>query len=117
MLKLNEDKSDIPYCIECRPCVVEDAPDAHNVFLVIGNQQFCVTPYALDNLDEAQGMAGMLGSAINRLIAGWCINEADIVMSENNRRPKYLNRDQFLSFHEERLRALAAGLLRDVEKC
>ena len=50
---------------EVRPCCVDGAPDAHTVWLVVGGQQFCVTPIACDTLDEAQWMRGMLAKALD----------------------------------------------------
>ena len=39
--------------VEIRPVVIEGQPDAHNVFLKVTNQSFCVTPYGCETKDEA----------------------------------------------------------------
>lgn len=53
---------------DVRHCVMEDQPDAHNVFLIVDNQQFCVTPLALDTKDEAEWMREMLCKALARIV-------------------------------------------------
>ena len=47
---------------------MEDFPDAHNVFLVVGNQSFCVTPYAMETKTSAEMMAEMLRLALQCIV-------------------------------------------------
>ena len=47
---------------------MEDFQDAHNVFLVVGNQSFCVTPYAMDTKGDAKLMAGALRHALQCIV-------------------------------------------------
>ena len=54
--------------VQIRPVVMEDFPDAHNVFLVVGNQSFCVTPYAMETKTSAEMMAEMLRLALQCIV-------------------------------------------------
>ena len=51
-----------------QPCVVEGSPDAHNVFLKVANQQFCITPYACDCREDAEWMRAMLCYALGTIL-------------------------------------------------
>lgn len=51
-----------------QPCVVEDIPDAHNAFLIVGNQQFCITREPYDTEEEAQWFCVMLAKAIGKIV-------------------------------------------------
>lgn len=50
-----------------KPCCVNDAPDAHTVWMQIGNQLFCIDGYQ-DTLKEAEWMRLMLGISLATLI-------------------------------------------------
>lgn len=52
---------------EARPCVIEGEPDAQTVWLRVGGQQFCVTPHACDNAEEAEWTRRQLATALARL--------------------------------------------------
>lgn len=54
--------------ITIMPCVVEDSPDAHNVFLQVTNQRFCVTPYACDTKEDAEWTRDMLVTALWKIV-------------------------------------------------
>ena len=54
--------------VQIRPVVMEDFPDAHNVFLVVGNQRFCVTPHAMETRDGAELMAEGLRQALQCIV-------------------------------------------------
>lgn len=49
------------------PCVVEGEPDAHNAFLVVDNQSFCITSLACDTKEEASWMCWMLAKALEKI--------------------------------------------------
>lgn len=49
------------------PVVVEDSPDAHNVFLQVTNQRFCVTPYACETKEEAEWVRDQLCVALEKI--------------------------------------------------
>lgn len=51
------------------PVVVEGSPDAHNVFLQVTNQRFCVTPYACDTKEDAEWTRDMLCVALAKIVA------------------------------------------------
>lgn len=51
------------------PVVVQDEPEAHNVYLQVGNQRFCVTPMYCESLEEANHMRTMLANALANLLA------------------------------------------------
>lgn len=51
------------------PCVVEGDPDAHNVWLKVGVQGFCVTPHAVEDLESAELCRKQLAQAICGIIA------------------------------------------------
>ena len=53
---------------EIRPVVMEDFPDAHNVFLVVGGQSFCVTPYACDTKSDAEWTQIQLRIALTKVL-------------------------------------------------
>ena len=54
--------------VQIRPVVMEDHPDAHNVFLVVGNQSFCVTPYAMETKTSAEMMAEALRQVLQHIV-------------------------------------------------
>ena len=47
---------------------VEDEPDAHNVFLVVGGQRFCVTTFACSTKLDAEWMQIQLCMALTKII-------------------------------------------------
>lgn len=49
-------------------CVDDDTPDAHTVWLKIGNQSFCIDGYQ-DTKEEADWMRLMLGKALLALLS------------------------------------------------
>lgn len=51
------------------PVVVQDEPDAHNVYLQVGNQRFCVTPMHCESIEETNHMQTMLANALAALLA------------------------------------------------
>lgn len=52
-----------------KPVIMEDAPDAHNVFLVVGGQSFKVTPFACDTKSDAEWMQAQLCIALSTIVA------------------------------------------------
>lgn len=55
--------------VEVRPVVIEEWPDAHNVFLKVGVQQFCVSPHGCETRDEAEWMRDMLCIALDAVVS------------------------------------------------
>jgi hypothetical protein len=55
-----------------RPVVVEDMPDAHNVFLVVGGQRFNVTPFACDTKLDAEWVQTQLCVALTKIVDSCC---------------------------------------------
>ena len=55
--------------IEIRPVVMDGSPDAHNVFLKVTNQTFCVTPFACETKEEAEWFRDMLCVALGKVVA------------------------------------------------
>lgn len=55
---------------EIRRCVVAGVPEARTVWLTVDGQQFCVTPLAMDSLDEAEHMQQMLARALLTILKG-----------------------------------------------
>lgn len=51
-----------------RPCCVRDTPDAHTIWLIVGNQQFSLDGYQ-DTLADANWIRRMLGTAIKRILS------------------------------------------------
>ena len=51
------------------PTVDEDHPDAHNVFLNVGNQRFPVTKYACETKEDAEWTRDMLCIALAKIVA------------------------------------------------
>ncbi len=51
------------------PVVMEGFPDAHNVFLQVTNQRFCVSPYGCDTKDDAEWLRDMLCIALAKVAA------------------------------------------------
>ena len=60
--------TDLAEYVQIRPVVMEDFPDAHNVFLVVGNQSFCVTPYAMETKTSAEMMAEALRQVLQHIV-------------------------------------------------
>lgn len=54
--------------VEIRPVVVEGSPDAHNVFLKVTTQSFCVTPYGCETKEDAEWTRDMLCVALARIV-------------------------------------------------
>ena len=54
--------------IEIKPVVVQGEPDAHNVFLQVTNQRFCVTSYACETKEDAEWTADMLCVALEKIV-------------------------------------------------
>jgi hypothetical protein len=55
--------------VEIRPVVMKGYPDAHNVFLKVTNQIFCVTPYACETKEEAEWTRDMLCVALAKIVS------------------------------------------------
>lgn len=55
--------------VEIRPVVMESYPDAHNVFLKVTNQSFCVTQYACETKEGAEWMRDMLCVALAKIVS------------------------------------------------
>lgn len=55
--------------IEIQPVVMQGYPDAHNVFLKVTNQRFCVTPYACETRENAEWTRDMLCVALAKIAA------------------------------------------------
>lgn len=53
----------------CKPCCVDGEPDAHTVWLKVGVQSFCVTPFACETKGEAEWMRDMLANALATVLA------------------------------------------------
>lgn len=51
------------------PVVMDGHPDAHNVFLQVGNQRFTVSQYGCETKDEAEWMRDMLCVALAKVVA------------------------------------------------
>jgi len=51
-----------------QPVVDEDFPDAHNVFLQVTNQRFCVTPYGCESEEQAEWFQGQLCIALAKIV-------------------------------------------------
>jgi len=51
-----------------KPCCVEGEPDAHTVWLKVGNQLFCVTPQACDTEQDAEWFRNMLAGALASVV-------------------------------------------------
>lgn len=51
-----------------QPCLVEDLPDAHTVWLRVGVQRFCVTPNCCETADDAEWTRAMLAKALANLV-------------------------------------------------
>lgn len=54
--------------VTIQPVVVEGEPDAHNVFLQVTNQRFCVTPYACESKEDAEWTKDMLCTALEKIV-------------------------------------------------
>jgi hypothetical protein len=50
------------------PVVMEDFPDAHNVFLQVTNQRFCVTPHGCETKKEAEWIQVALCVALAQVV-------------------------------------------------
>src|SRR5258706_12036049 len=48
--------------------VMEGFPDAHNVFLQVTNQRFCVSPHGCDTKEDAEWMQDQLCAALAKLV-------------------------------------------------
>jgi hypothetical protein len=53
---------------EIKPCVVEGEPDAHNVFLKVGSQSFCVTSFACETKADAEWTRDQLCTALENIV-------------------------------------------------
>ncbi len=51
-----------------QPVVMEGFPDAHNVFLQVTNQRFCVSPHGCDTKEDAEWMQDQLCVALAKLV-------------------------------------------------
>lgn len=51
-----------------KPCCVSDTPDAHTIWIKVGNQSFSIDGYQ-DTLAEANWMRFMLGKAIQAILS------------------------------------------------
>ena len=54
--------------VEIRPVIMEGYPDAHHVFLKVGNQQFCVSPDGCETKEEAEWTRDMLCIALAKVV-------------------------------------------------
>ena len=54
------------------PCVVEDEPDAHTVWLKVGVQSFCITPIACESEEAALWMQRQLCKALESFLIMEC---------------------------------------------
>ena len=61
---------------EVRPVVVEDEPDAHTVWLVVGVQQFCLANHS-ETKKGAEWTRRMLSAALGRIVAEVKTREPD----------------------------------------
>jgi hypothetical protein len=50
------------------PVVVEGEPDAHNVFIQVTNQRFCLGPYARETRADAEWTKDMLCTALEKIV-------------------------------------------------
>jgi len=50
-----------------REVLREDAPDAHNAYLVVGQQSFCITPLSCDTEEHASRLCLELAKALTRI--------------------------------------------------
>jgi hypothetical protein len=55
--------------VEIKPAVMDGFPDAHNVFLKVTNQSFCVSPYGCESKAHAEWMRDMLCVALAKIVA------------------------------------------------
>jgi hypothetical protein len=53
---------------DVQPVVMEGFPDAHNVFLQVTNQRFCVTPHGCESKEGAEWMRDMLCIALEKIV-------------------------------------------------
>lgn len=53
---------------DIRSVVMEGAPDAHNVYLVAGEQRFVVCPGRCETKQEAEWMRGQLCRALENIV-------------------------------------------------
>lgn len=51
-----------------QPVVVQGVPDAHNIFLQVTNQRFCITPYACKTKEAAEWTRDMLCIALEKIV-------------------------------------------------
>lgn len=54
--------------VTIQPTVQEGFPDAHNVFLQVTNQRFCVTLYACETKADAEWTKDMLCTALEKIV-------------------------------------------------
>jgi len=50
------------------PVADEDFPDAHNVFLQVTNQRFCITPHGCESKEQAKWLQGQLCVALAKIV-------------------------------------------------
>ncbi len=50
------------------PVVMEDFPDAHNVFLQVTNQRFCITPHGCESKEQAEWFRDQLCVALAKIV-------------------------------------------------
>lgn len=55
--------------VRIAPVVVDGEPDAHNVFLKVGNQEFTLGPFACETKDDALWTQDMLCIALARIVS------------------------------------------------
>lgn len=51
-----------------QPCIVENAPDAQTVWLVVGGQSFCINTIPCDTIEEANWTRHMLAKALLKIV-------------------------------------------------
>lgn len=53
---------------DVRPVAIMGAPDAHHVFLTVGDKRFCVTPYGCETKERAEQIRETLVAALETII-------------------------------------------------
>jgi hypothetical protein len=71
-----------------RACVVQDIPDAHQAFLTVGNQHFCITREPCDSAQEASWFCLMVAKALLNFYFSFAVDMDEIAnaaIAENRR--------------------------------
>lgn len=59
---------DMERYVRIRPVTIQDWPDAQHVFLKVGNQEFCITSYGVETMEEAEWTRDMLCVALDQIV-------------------------------------------------